>query len=81
MRRELMYGIVGILLGFVLALALGATMGIPGRYQIAGTADTLYIIDTATSQVWSRYQIGAYDLGTIQAPVSSREPVQKATRR
>ena len=56
----------GLLLGLLLAVGIGATQAIPDgtrpivdRFQIeAGDGGAVYVLDTATGQVWSVGQAG-----------------------
>ena len=57
---------VGLLLGLLLAIGIGAAQGIPDRtrplvdrFQIeSGDGGAVYVLDTATGQVWSAGQAG-----------------------
>jgi hypothetical protein len=45
-----------MLLAVIVAIALGWSLDrrpIPARYQIACTADHVFVLDTSTGQVWS----------------------------
>lgn len=63
MRREMIYGIMGILLGVVATLATLAVVKHPGRYQIDSAEGRVYVLDTATGQVWLRTRDIVWDYG------------------
>jgi hypothetical protein len=58
--------VVGLLLGLLVAISIGAAQGIPDgtrpivdRFQIeAGDGGAVHVLDTATGQVWSVGQAG-----------------------
>lgn len=56
---------MGAVVGFVLAFTVGAAVGVPGRYQIAADADDLYMLDTATGEIWRRGYTGNVSWGTL----------------
>ena len=50
--------LIGICVGAVATLAIGASSSTPttvGRFQVGGTASHGLVVDTATGQVWSKY--------------------------
>lgn len=73
-----------IFLGFLLGVAVSATLGAAlkphqewGRYQVAaGDGNTAYVIDTATGQIWSRIPSSAHYAKDFEQPKaeSSKRP-------
>jgi hypothetical protein len=54
----------GVILAALVLLALGASLNNPpqpGRFQIETTGSHVFVIDTATGQVWGKYVIPRRD--------------------
>jgi hypothetical protein len=68
------YGFLCFLAGAALVLlagANGAEEAPVGRYQVAATSDSAFVLDTQTGRLWARPGITnvSYDLGTLDQPI------------
>lgn len=70
-RREMGFLLVGLLLGVVATLGIGAVSGRSeiGRYSVSVWGNTTYIIDTTTSELWERRGKHVFKRGTIAKPL------------
>jgi hypothetical protein len=59
-KIDIRSAMLGLVLGVIATAAIGAVSsagqsGRVGRYQIGGTSNQGFVLDTATGQVWSSY--------------------------
>ena len=71
MKREMLFLLAGLILGVGLTLAVGAVSGRfeTGRYMVSAWNDRVYVVDTATGELWERRTGGlTLQRGTVADP-------------
>jgi hypothetical protein len=71
--------LVGVALAALVFLALGASLNAPAqvdRFRIATSANHVFVIDTATGQVWTEYIVPRQDTRDQQF-MTPRLPLEK----
>ena len=74
MSTKLSFLVVGVVLGIGVTLALGAVAGRfeTGRYAVSAWDNRVFIIDTATGELWERSMRLITPLGTVTEPLIGR---------